>query len=54
MLDAQEVFLTGSCSGIRPVVRIERHAVGAERPGAVTRRIMEAYRELLDKECAGG
>ena len=52
MLAAQEVFLTSSCSGVRPVVRIERHAVGDERPGPVTRRIMAAYRELLDRECA--
>lgn len=54
LLDAQEVFLTGSCSGIRPVVRIERHGVGAEAPGPVTRWIMQAYRELLDRECGLG
>ena len=51
MLAAGEVFLTASCSGIRPVVRIERHAVGDEAPGPVTRKIMSAYRELLDREC---
>jgi len=52
MLAADEVFLTGSCTGIRPVVRIERHAVGDEKPGEITKRIMGAYQELLDKECA--
>lgn len=52
MLSAQEMFLTSSTSGIRPVVRVERHAVGDEKPGAVTRRLMAAYRELLDQECA--
>ncbi len=51
MLAAREVFLTASCSGIRPVVRIERHAVGDEKPGEITRKIMSAYRELLDREC---
>ncbi len=51
LFDAQEVFLTGSCSGIRPVVRVERHSVGTESPGPVTLRIMQAYRELLDREC---
>jgi branched-chain amino acid aminotransferase len=51
LLAAQEVFLTSSCAGIRPVVRIERHAVGTEKPGPITRRIMQAYRELLDREC---
>jgi len=51
-LAAQEVFLTASCSGIRPVIRLERHGVGDEKPGPVTQKIMEAYRELLDRECA--
>ena len=51
MLAAEEVFLTASTMGIRPVVRIEAHAVGDEKPGAITRRLMEAYRELLETEC---
>ena len=51
LLAAGEVFLTGSTSGIRPVVRVERHAVGQERPGAVTARLMEAYGGLLEREC---
>jgi len=51
MLDADEVFLTGSCMGIRPVVRIERHAVGQEKPGEVTKRIALAYEDMLEKEC---
>ncbi len=54
LLKAQEVFLTGSTSGIRPVVRVERHAVADEKPGPVTKRLMAAYRELLDKECPPG
>ena len=51
MLAAEEVFLTSSCAGIRPVVRIEKHDVGAGAPGPVTQKIMAAYRELLDSEC---
>ena len=51
MLDAEEIFLTGSTSGLRPVVRVERHAVGNEQPGPVTRRLMDAYRRLLEAEC---
>jgi branched-chain amino acid aminotransferase len=51
MLDAQEAFLTSSTMGIRPVVRIESHAVGDEKPGPVTRRIMDAYRQLIETEC---
>jgi len=51
MLGAQEIFLTSSTMGIRPVVRVERHAVGEEKPGPVTRKLMDAYRQLLETEC---
>ena len=51
MLAAEEMFLTGSTTGIRPVVRVERHAVGDERPGPVTQELMAAYRQLLEREC---
>ena len=51
LLAAQEVFLTGSGMGVCPVVRVERHAVGAEKPGEVTRKIMAAYQRLLEREC---
>jgi branched-subunit amino acid aminotransferase/4-amino-4-deoxychorismate lyase len=52
MLAAEEMFLSSSCMGIRPVARVERHAYGDETPGPVTRRIIESYRELLDRECS--
>jgi branched-chain amino acid aminotransferase len=52
MLAAEEIFLTSSTMGVRPVVRVERHPVGQERPGKVARIIMAAYDELLDTECS--
>jgi len=51
MLAAEEMFLTASCAGIRPVVNVERHVVGAGGVGPVTGKIMAAYSELLDREC---
>ena len=56
MLAAEEMFLTSSISGIRPVIAVEKHNVGDAKPGPVTRRMMAAYEELLNKECgqAGG
>jgi branched-chain amino acid aminotransferase len=51
MLAAEEIFLTSAISGIRPVVRVERHAVGGETPGPLTGKLMDAYNTLLDKEC---
>jgi branched-chain amino acid aminotransferase len=52
MLLAEEMFLTSSTAGVRPVARVERHGVGDEKPGPITRRIREAYVELVDRECA--
>lgn len=52
MLAAEEMFLTSSVAGIRPVARVERHPVGDERPGPITRKIMDAYARLLDRECS--
>lgn len=49
--EADEMFLTASCSGIRPVAKIDGRAIGGGRPGSVTRRIMAAYADLLDREC---
>jgi len=53
MLAAEEMFLTSSCSGVRPVARIERHSVGDQKPGQITKRIMSAYQALLEQECCG-
>ena len=50
----EEMFLTSSCAGVRPVVRVQRRPVGDEKPGPITRKILAAYRELLDQECPPG
>ena len=52
MLAAEEMFLTSSTMGIRPVVRAEKHVVGDGKPGPITKKIMAAYQELLDRECS--
>jgi branched-chain amino acid aminotransferase len=49
LLDADEVFLTNSVMGVMPVCRIERKAIGNDRPGPVTRRIAEQYAALVGR-----
>ncbi|NNM85465.1 MAG: hypothetical protein HKL96_06900 [Phycisphaerales bacterium] len=49
LLAAKEVFVTNAIMGIMPVVRIERHGVGDEKPGAVTQQLRQAYLAHLDK-----
>ncbi len=46
LFDAQELFLLGTTTEVMPVVRVDGRAIGAGRPGPVTRRLIEAYREL--------
>jgi branched-subunit amino acid aminotransferase/4-amino-4-deoxychorismate lyase len=48
---ANEVFLTNSMMELMPVVRLERLAVGDEKPGELTRRLAAAYGALVEREC---
>ncbi|MFN0138100.1 MAG: aminotransferase class IV [Phycisphaerae bacterium] len=50
--DADEAFLTSSVMEIVPIVRLDRHAIGNEQPGDVTRAISEAYGNMIEDECA--
>ena len=43
VLAADELFLTNSSWGVMPVVRVERHTVGAGVPGPVARAMREKW-----------
>lgn len=43
---ADECFLTGTAAEIIPVVLLDKRRLGDGQPGAVTRRFIEAYREI--------
>ncbi len=51
LLAAPEVFLTNAIMGIMPVTRIERHAVGTEKPGPVTRKLAQIYDQYITEQC---
>ncbi|MBU0639698.1 MAG: aminotransferase class IV [Planctomycetes bacterium] len=51
LLNADEVFLTGSLMEVMPVVLIEREPVGLEKPGEVTQELALAYKRLVIEEC---
>jgi branched-chain amino acid aminotransferase len=46
-LEADEIFLTNSIMGIMPVTRIEKEAIGNEKPGPITDRIGQAYEAMV-------
>ncbi|MBK8913314.1 MAG: aminotransferase class IV [Phycisphaerales bacterium] len=52
VLEADELFVTNSMMELLPVIRLDSHAIGSGRPGEITRRLHEAYRECVRRECA--
>ena len=50
-LSAQEVFLTNSIMELMPVCRIERHAVGKDKPGPVYKKLHDLYKQAAATEC---
>ena len=48
---AEEVLLTSSGAGVRPVVAVNKEPVGDGSPGPVARKLIAAYESLLEREC---
>lgn len=49
LLDADEVFLTNSIMQIMPVCRIERRAIGNDRPGPITVDLSRRLHEVVSR-----
>ncbi len=47
ILDADEVFITQTTSGILPVVEIDGQRIGSGRPGPVTKKLMARFDKLV-------
>lgn len=43
LLGADEAFVTGTTRELTPVVRVDDRAIGTGKPGAVTRRLLDAF-----------
>jgi branched-subunit amino acid aminotransferase/4-amino-4-deoxychorismate lyase len=48
---ADEAFLTSSLRGIAPLTRVDGRSIGSGAPGDLTRRLMNAYAALIEREC---
>src|SRR5262249_36189510 len=46
-----ELFLTGTTSEVLPVVRVDGQPIADGKPGPITRRLQEAYREAVREAC---
>jgi branched-chain amino acid aminotransferase len=47
---ADEIFLTGTGAEVIPVVRVDDREIGDGRPGPITRKLIGAFRELVNRE----
>jgi branched-chain amino acid aminotransferase len=47
LLEADEVFLTNSIMNVMPVCRIERRAIGNDKPGPITRQLAAAIATMI-------
>jgi branched-chain amino acid aminotransferase len=47
---ADEFFLTGTGAEVIPVTRLDGRAIGAGVPGAITRRLIEAFHQFVRQE----
>jgi branched-chain amino acid aminotransferase len=50
LLEANELFLTSSTREVQPLVELDGRAVGDGGPGAVTRRLAEAYSKMVSAQ----
>jgi branched-chain amino acid aminotransferase len=51
LMQASEVFLTNSIMELMPVTRIEKHAVGNEKPGPIYQKLHVLYQSTVATEC---
>jgi len=50
LFNADECFLTGTAAEIVPVVKIDGRVVGSGKPGPVTKRLQQAFRQVTKTE----
>lgn len=50
LFTADECFLTGTAAEIIPVISIEKRAIGNEKPGKITLKLMKEFKELTKKD----
>lgn len=52
LLRADEIIITASVKEIVPVVKVGDRTIGDGRPGPGAKALIQAYRDLVEKECA--
>jgi branched-subunit amino acid aminotransferase/4-amino-4-deoxychorismate lyase len=50
LFTCQECFLTNTLIEVMPLVEIDRRQIGSGKPGSLTAKLHQAYRELVKEE----
>jgi len=50
LYNAQECFLTGTGAELIPIVKVDGRAIGEGKPGAVTKKLLAAFYQLIKKD----
>ena len=50
LLEADEVFISNSVMNVMPVCRIERKAIGSDKPGPITTKLADLLRQTIERE----
>jgi len=48
--NADESFLTGTAAELIPIVKVDGRTIGEGRPGAVTKKLLDAFHQLTKKD----
>ena len=48
--NADECFLTGTAAELIPIVKVDGRTIGAGKPGAVTKKLLDAFHQLTKKD----
>ena len=49
LLSADECFITNSGVGIMPVVRVNGKKIGSGKPGPITKKLLEVFKDVTMK-----
>lgn len=53
MLEADETFVTSSLKEIYPITQLDGKKIGSGKPGAITRKMAQAYRDYVERYTDG-
>jgi branched-chain amino acid aminotransferase len=48
--NAEECFLTGTAAELIPIVKVDGRTIGEGKPGAVTKKLLDAFHQLVKKD----